>query len=260
VRYVEDSEACGDDPFCVVYPSLRSKSGAKKEEGMAMFIDYLIDYDIDMSVMPNKTRKSLQSYVAAGGKGKKVRKWTVKQLSAPIKETSLTSQSDVESTIPPTISIRTEIIHSRPVNLATEAAKRWKSAYGQSLPSCDPVPMCCKDRKTVHELHIDGCDSYVMKNLPPCALLDTEVREKDDGGLVFKKKQEAKRATYWWIVVNVGEKKLFVNWAKRMLDGKKSVRLNMDRHHEHSTFATICETEGGDIVIEHGGEVLNIAV
>ena len=99
-----------------------------------------------------------------------------------------------------------------------------------------------------------------MKNLPPCALLDTKVKEKEDGGLVFKKKQEAKCATYWWIVVNVGDKKLFVNWAKRMLDRKKSVRLNVDCHHEHSTFATICEREGRDIVIEHGGEVLNIAV
>ncbi len=78
--------------------------------------------------------------------------------------------------------------------------------------------------------------------------------------MVFKKKQEAKCATYWWIVVNVGEKNLFVQWAKNMLDSKKSVRLNMDCCHEDSTFATIGESECGDIVMKHGGEVLTITV
>ena len=74
VQYVKDAKASGVDPFRVIFPTLRSRSEGTKEEGMAMFLDYLIDHDIEVTVVPKKTRAKLNAYIAAGGQGKKEKK------------------------------------------------------------------------------------------------------------------------------------------------------------------------------------------
>ena len=276
VQYVKDAEASGADPFRVIYPTSRSRSQGTKEEGMSLFLDYLSEHKIEVDVVPRKTRAQLNAYIADGGQGMKEKKRKAKEgqgksektrkaqrgltLSDPIDDCSTLSDSSISTSIPPTIAVRANSAHRRSIDLAGEAKKIWRIAYGTDLPSCEPTQLWCQDRQVRHRPQIEGHVCHVIDNLPPCALLETKLEEDEKGNLVFRTKQLAKRATFWWIVANVGQRETFVKWARRLMGGVGVVRLGVTHREVNSTFTTIVENTGGEIVIQHGGEEMKISV
>jgi hypothetical protein len=111
------------------------------------------------------------------------------------------------------------------INLGRSARNAWKERKGEILPDVTAFGDSYCSIGTVWTQSIalpNQSTVYTTTEYPPSVLDEYAVRLPDQDGVAFRRKVDATRALYWWIVCTVPSLESRRHWAQELLGEEES--------------------------------------
>ena len=140
------------------------------------------------------------------------------------------------------------------LNLGRSARNAWMERNGEVLPEITPFGDSFGTIGTVWTQSIalrNESPMYTTTEYPPSVLDECAVPIPDQDGVAFRRKADATRALYWWIVCTVPSVESRRHWAQELLGEHGSAILVLQ--HIGIAWCTLSRSTNGSFWLEYKG-------